>query len=163
MPWTLKDKSLAENPAAMFSVGSVPMWDGSPLASNPKYPSDAYAQQLLNADPGSPLYTSWAGGGDSDNSGGCNPDDELLACSSDSDCASILPSRISLRCVHGVCAVADSGTESSCYSHRDCQASDKLCSGDGLCVDPILQVLLMLLCALSHTHITCLTQKKITG
>jgi hypothetical protein len=39
VPWSLEDVSVAENPAAMFSVGSVPMWDGSRLSSNPKYPA----------------------------------------------------------------------------------------------------------------------------
>ncbi len=28
----------------------------------------------------------------------------------------------------------------SCYAHRDCLATNQMCSGDGQCVDPILQV-----------------------
>jgi hypothetical protein len=39
VPWSFEDASAADNPAAMFSTGSVPMWDGSKLSSNPKYPS----------------------------------------------------------------------------------------------------------------------------
>jgi hypothetical protein len=52
VPWSLEDSAAAENPAAQFSVGSVPMWDGSPVDRNPVYPSDAYAAQLDNTDPG---------------------------------------------------------------------------------------------------------------
>lgn len=100
--------------------------------------ADAYAQQIENTDPGSPAFNSWIDeGGDQD--GACNPDEDLLQCTSDSDCVSILPSRVHLRCVYGVCVVATT-PEESCYSHRDCAEIGKLCSGDGMCVDAILQV-----------------------
>ena len=62
VPWTLDDPSNAENPAAMFSVGSVPMWDGSPLPSNAKYPSDVYDKQLYNTNPGSSSFRTWGEG-----------------------------------------------------------------------------------------------------
>ena len=52
VPWSLEDAAAAENPAAQFSVGNVPMWDGTPVTSNPVYPADAYALQLDNTDPG---------------------------------------------------------------------------------------------------------------
>jgi hypothetical protein len=32
VPWTLDDPAKASNPAAMFSVGSVPMWDGNSVS-----------------------------------------------------------------------------------------------------------------------------------
>ena len=54
VPWSLEDAKAAENPAALFSVGNVPMWDGSPVDSaNPiVYPANTYAAQLDNTDPG---------------------------------------------------------------------------------------------------------------
>ena len=52
VPWSMEDAAQSENPAAAFSVGNVPMWDGSPLASNDKYPMDKYRSQLNNMDPG---------------------------------------------------------------------------------------------------------------
>ncbi len=52
VPWSLEDATAAENPAALFSVGSVPMWDGTPVDTNPVYPGNAYAAQLDNTDPG---------------------------------------------------------------------------------------------------------------
>ena len=52
VPWSMEDAAAAENPAAQFSLGCVPMWDGSPVDMNPVYPSDAYTAQLDNTDPG---------------------------------------------------------------------------------------------------------------
>jgi hypothetical protein len=76
VPWTLDDPGSAENPAAMLSVGSVPMWDGSALSTSAKYPSDAYRAQLYNTNPGSASFQTW---GD-----GCM-DGEMLRCTKDSD------------------------------------------------------------------------------
>lgn len=62
VPWSMEDPARAENPAAMFSTGCVPMWDGSPLASNPVYPSLAYTAQLENMDPGNRIcYRPFSG------------------------------------------------------------------------------------------------------
>jgi hypothetical protein len=130
VPWTLDDPARADNPAAMFSVGSVPMWDGSPIPSNAKYPSDVYDTQLFNTNPGSSSFQTWGEG--------CM-DGDLLSCARDSDCVSLDPSRVRLQCVRGVCVV-DMKQSPSCYSHRDCAATDQMCSGDGQCVDPVLQV-----------------------
>ena len=146
VPWSMEDAAAAENPAAQFSLGCVPMWDGSPVDMNPVYPSDAYTAQLDNTDPGtfpfqpytlfihtelithektgSPGNTDW---------GSCLGDQQQLQCASDKDCHSIEPTTVSLRCVHSVCVV-DTGivpplsrstpsaihASSSCYAHRDC-------------------------------------------
>lgn len=52
VPWSMEDAAATENPAALFAVGNVPMWDGSPVDSNPVYPAPSYAAQLDNTDPG---------------------------------------------------------------------------------------------------------------
>jgi hypothetical protein len=47
VPWSFEDATAADNAAAMFSVGSVPMWDGSRLSSNPKYPSGEPSERSM--------------------------------------------------------------------------------------------------------------------
>ncbi len=49
------------------------------------------------------------------------------------------PTAARVQCYRGVC-VMDMKQSPSCYSHRDCAATDQMCSGDGRCVDPVLQV-----------------------
>lgn len=134
VPWTLDDPSSAENPAAMFSVGNVPMWDGTPLSSNAMYPTNGYASQLYNTNPGVATMESWG------ESSQCKDgEQQQLACTRDSDCISLDPTKVRLQCYRGIC-VADMKQSPSCYSHGDCLATDQMCSGDGRCVDPILQV-----------------------
>lgn len=137
VPWSTEDAAQAENPASAFAVGCVPMWDGSALAQNAKYPSDAYDSQLYNMDPGMPSSetTGWGEG--------CM-DGSLLQCTKDSDCVPIGSAK--LMCKHGVCvmdtrSLVDLSSKStppsnihklsSCYSHRDCQDASLMCSGDG--------------------------------
>ena len=136
VPWSLDDPSRADNPAAMFAVGSVPMWDGVTPVLTSTYPADGYAAQLYITNPGTAFQT-WGEG--------C-ADGELLTCSVDADCVSLQPSRAKLQCYRGVC-VMDMKQSPSCYSHQDCQATNQMCSGDGKCVDPILQVVLGSACA----------------
>lgn len=129
VPWSFDNPDAVENPAAMFSLGNVPMWDGSTLASNSEYPQTMYAGQMYNTNPGS-VFTSW---GDD-----CT-DGELLKCDKDSDCMPLANTNVKLQCKHGVC-VMDMAMFPSCYSHADCQGSNQMCSGDGKCVDMVLQV-----------------------
>ncbi len=51
VPWTLDDPARADNPAAMFSVGNVPMWDGVPFASS--------EQDWLTSSSKYPLTATW--------------------------------------------------------------------------------------------------------
>jgi hypothetical protein len=129
VPWSLDDAAAAENPSAMFSVGNVPMWDGTPLPGNAKYPADGYASQLYNTNPGT-AFRTWGEG--------CM-DGALLECVQDSDCASLRPDKVKLECYRGVC-VMDMQQSPSCYSHRDCAQWGLMCSGDGQCVMPVVQV-----------------------
>ncbi len=68
VPWSLEDTARADNPAAMFSVGNVPMWDGIPFAncgqqewftSTRKYPFESHAGQIVNTNPGTSTTHSW--------------------------------------------------------------------------------------------------------
>lgn len=155
VPWSTEDAAQAENPAATFAVGCVPMWDGSALSQNAKYPSDAYDSQMYNMDPGMPSSetTGWGEG--------CM-DGKLLECTKDSDCVPI--GGASLECKHGVCVIdtrklvdlssfkattppIDVYKLSSCYSHRDCQDASLMCSGDGRWV---------FYCSLIITHRRCM-------
>ncbi len=92
VPWSMEDSAQSENPAAAFSVGCVPMWDGSPLDQNPVYPSSVYDSQLYNMDPGISSATAAGGWGK-----GCM-DGKLIECSSDADCISLDSSTVSLTC-----------------------------------------------------------------
>ena len=49
------------------------------------------------------------------------------------------PTAAKSQCYRGVC-IMDMKQSPSCYSHRDCAATDQMCSGDSRCVDPVLQV-----------------------
>jgi hypothetical protein len=51
VPWSLEDAARADNPAAMFSVGNVPMWDGVPFASS--------EQDWLTSSSKYPLTATW--------------------------------------------------------------------------------------------------------
>lgn len=131
VPWSFDDAAKVENPAAMFSVGNVPMWDGTSLSTLAKYPSNGYASQLSNTNPGA-AFRSW---GEDVQCG----DDDLLTCETDADCVGLLPGTAKVQCKHGIC-VMDMKQFPSCYSHADCASKDQMCSGDGRCVDMIMQV-----------------------
>lgn len=133
VPWSFEDAAMVENPSAMFSVGCVPMWDGSNASASSLYPQTGYVAQLQNTRPGSSFRT-W-GGAD----GACT-DGELLTCTTDADCVP-LGSGAKMQChkAYGVCVMHMEQFQ-SCYSHRDCQNSSQMCSGDGKCVDMVLQV-----------------------
>jgi hypothetical protein len=57
VPSSLEDAARADNPASMFSVGNVPMWDGTSFASNGqqqewftstrKYPFESHDGQIV--------------------------------------------------------------------------------------------------------------------
>ena len=133
VPWSFDDASNVENPSAMFSVGSVPMWDGAAISTGSKYPGDGYVSQLYNTNPGTSFRT-WGG-----QDGACT-DGELLACTTDADCVGNSPG-VKVQCHpdYGVC-VMDMKQFPSCYAHRDCRNTSQMCSGDGKCVDMTLQV-----------------------
>jgi hypothetical protein len=91
---------------------------------------DYFGAQLANTNPGIASASSW---------GPECMDGELLSCKVDSDCVPLSPVDGRLQCYRGVC-VMDMGQSPSCYSHRDCAGTDQMCSGDGQCADPVLQV-----------------------
>lgn len=144
VPWMLQDQSASENPAAQFSVGAVPMWDGGSVAANSysstaKYPSDDYGPQILNTNPGVSAQSEqqeqgWGAG--------CT-EGPLLECITDADCPSVLGADATvpqlLQCFRGVCVI-NMQRSPSCYAHRHCESSGKMCSGDGVCAESILQV-----------------------
>lgn len=66
-------------------------------------------------------------------------DGEPLVCNIDADCVSTAPQSVRLQCVRSVCVLKMSENP-SCYSHADCASLKKMCSGDGKCVESILQV-----------------------
>jgi len=99
VPWSTEDAAQVENPAATFSVGCVPMWDGSAMDQNPVYPSSVYDSQLYNMDPGISSATSSSAWGQ-----GCM-DGKLLECAKDEDCKSIDSGTVTLSCKYVVCYV----------------------------------------------------------
>jgi hypothetical protein len=151
VPWTMEDKAFAENAVAGFSVGCVPMWDGQSPASQQQgtYPMPKYNFQLKNVDAGT-LEQGSSSWGDSCTEGG------FMQCTRDSDCNPLQPQHTPLQCKFGACVVhtrpvlaSDSSSgeallqvyqTSSCYSHRDCKEAGLMCSGDGRCVESVLQV-----------------------
>ena len=63
----------------------------------------------------------------------------------DADCVQLASAAgIKMQCLHGIC-ILDRNVTGTCYSHADCQATKKWCSGNGKCVDSILQVLTLFL------------------
>jgi hypothetical protein len=95
-----------------------------------RYPMDYVSPQIVNTNPGIASASAW---------GEECMDDELLSCATNADCISLAPSTASMQCYRGVC-VMDMKQSPSCYSHMDCAKTDQMCSGDGKCVDPVLQV-----------------------
>lgn len=89
-----------------------------------KYPSISRALEIMNTHPGT-LDTSW---------GKSCTDGSLLRCETSADCVPLDNS--SMRCIRGVCALDD---PSVCYQHSDCKDQNRLCSGDGRCVDGVWQ------------------------
>lgn len=137
VPWLLDDINLAD--PAMFSAGTVPMWSGDAWSTQSKYPSDSKLAELRNTNPGirsaSPL--SW-NQQSCDSSPSAAAGTAQLTCTTDADCKPLLPSQ-KMQCLSGVC-ILDRAATGTCYSHRDCLASKKWCSGNGICVDSVLQV-----------------------
>lgn len=128
VPWSLDDAAKADNPAAMFSVGNVPMWDGVSFASSEqdwftssrKYPFESHIAQLVNTNPGVSSMHGWTDGGDEASCAQLLTDqEELLQCTTDADCQPLVPST-KLQCHYGIC-VMDMKQYPSCYAHRDCQ------------------------------------------
>lgn len=126
VPWVFNDTMLA-NPS-MLTIGNAPMYRAGAWGSYTKYPSNDRAREIQNTHTGT-LDESW---GDS-----CM-DGELLFCDDNNPCVPI-DDRVELDCVRNVCAIRMS-TSGTCYSHADCTGENRLCSGDGSCVEGIWQV-----------------------
>jgi hypothetical protein len=72
----------------------------------------------------------------------------LFTCDTDVDCHTWSLSRqgtLNFRCMGstmpgggGVCMVYDVGDHTGCVKHLDCANPDQMCSGDGICVDPVI-------------------------
>lgn len=146
VPWSLDDMAVAD--PSMFSVGNMPMWSGEAWASQDRYPDNNRLRDIRNTNPG---LRGGAGGGSGSSSTttwtqsceksspSASAGTAQLVCTTDADCVSLDASLAKLQCLAGVC-VLDRQATGTCYSHRDCLASNKMCSGNGKCVPSILQV-----------------------
>lgn len=111
------------------SAGLVPLWDGV-YQGQTKYPSD----NILSSGRLRNLRAGVAGDGS-----GCHQG-TLLSCEASSDCVGTgAEGAAGLECVRGVCVLGRAAT-STCYSHSDCSAEGKMCTGDGYCAPPLYQV-----------------------
>lgn len=124
VPWFAEGDGDAER----GSAGTVPLWDGV-YSGAPKYPSDAAVREGR-------VESLRAGVVPGSQQSGCHVG-ELLRCEASTDCVGT--GAAALECVRGVC-VLDRAATSTCYSHADCAAEGKLCTGDGYCMDPLYQV-----------------------
>lgn len=126
VPWSLDDRTLSH--PAMFAVGNVPMYRGDiPDPVNGKYPSEDRRVEHANTHPGT-LDRGW---------GQSCTDGNLLSCSADADCVATAAG-VAMACIRGVCVLKPEGT--ACYRHKDCEAQDMLCAGDGRCVKGVWQM-----------------------
>ena len=107
---------------------------------------DYISPQITNTNPGIASASAW---------GQECMDEELLSCKTNADCISLAPSTSAMQCYRGVC-VMDMNQSPSCYSHRDCARTDQMCSGDGKCVDPVLQVCPFNATLKTQSHALCL-------
>lgn len=64
---------------------------------------------------------------------------ELLYCEDDTECAQVAGSNADMECVRNVCVLKRTDT-ATCYSHADCMSQNKLCAGDGRCVEGVWEV-----------------------
>lgn len=135
VPWTLDDTSMAD--PAMFSVGNAPLWSGGAWASQDRYPDNNRLREVQNTNPGIQSANAWTQACVASPSAAAGT--AQLVCSSDADCVALGGTSAKLQCLNGVC-ILDRQSTGTCYSHRDCLSSNKMCSGNGQCVTSIMQV-----------------------
>ena len=133
VPWSLDDSNVADS--AMFSVGNAPMWSGDVWAAQSTYPDNNHLGELGNANPGLRSTNSWTQACIASPSASAGM--AQLVCSRDEDCVPLGSAK--MQCLYGVCILDRNATE-TCYSHRDCVSSNRMCSGNGRCVESVIQV-----------------------
>jgi hypothetical protein len=112
------------------------MWGGEAWDMQGIYPDYSRLAEISNANPGLRSSKQWTQSCVDSPSAAAGT--AQLTCSADSDCNPV-GGGVGLQCVFGVCVLNRQDT-ATCYSHRDCLALNKMCSGNGKCVDSILQV-----------------------
>lgn len=126
LPWHVKDPQDAS--VNMLSVGGVPMWDGI-YTQGAEYPDQA---QVIK-------QGVMAGSGSRDGWGEHCSEGALLSCDDQHPCIPTGGGDTALECFRGTC-IRDRSATQTCYAHADCEANGMLCTGDGRCVRPVLQV-----------------------
>ena len=134
---SLDDSNVADS--AMFSAGNAPMWSGDPWDWQDRYPDNNKIREIMNANPGLRSSKAWTQSCVEESPSAAAAGTAQLVCTKDSDCVALDGTTTKMQCLHGVC-VLDRQSTGTCYSHRDCLASNKLCSGSGQCVNAVLQV-----------------------
>lgn len=136
VPWSMDDPDVAD--PGMFSVGNAPMWRGVIWEADGLYPDGNRLTELENTSPGLRSTQSW--------SSACSSMEknvkDVLSCSTDADCVALPAAAANgtrLECFRGICVLNRKDTD-TCYSHADCQSTNKMCAGDGRCVHSVLQV-----------------------
>lgn len=131
VPWGFEDESIARG--GMFGVGNAPMYRGETWSESGIWPPTDRDAELRNTRPGPRGVAAEGWGGD-----GCG-DGQILTCETDADCVPVPGSLATLECVRGTCVLPRTSTQ-TCYSHEDCEAENKVCSGDGRCTFGTWQV-----------------------